>query len=45
MFASDYPLLSHERCAREIAGLPFRDEDRRQEFSAGNADRLFFQAA
>ena len=42
MFASDYPLLSHERCMREAANLPWRDADRFHAFVAGNAQRLFF---
>jgi hypothetical protein len=42
LFGSDYPLLTHERCAGEIAALPFKDAERRREFSAANAERLFF---
>jgi predicted TIM-barrel fold metal-dependent hydrolase len=43
MFASDYPLLSHERCMREAAVLPWRDADRFHAYVAGNAQRLFFR--
>ena len=43
MFASDYPLLSLDRCMREAAELPFRDQDRFEKFVARNADALFFQ--
>jgi len=42
MFASDYPLLSHERCMREASALPFRDAGRFDRFVAGNAGALFF---
>jgi predicted TIM-barrel fold metal-dependent hydrolase len=42
MFASDYPLLTHERCIREAAELPFRDQDRFDKFIGANARRLFF---
>jgi predicted TIM-barrel fold metal-dependent hydrolase len=42
MFASDYPLLTLERCIREAAELPFRDQDRFDKFIGGNARRLFF---
>jgi predicted TIM-barrel fold metal-dependent hydrolase len=42
MFASDYPLLTHERCIREAAELPFRDQERFDKFIGGNARRLFF---
>jgi hypothetical protein len=42
MFASDYPLLSHERCMREAVALPFRDAGRLGKFLAGNARALFF---
>ena len=44
MFASDYPLLTHERCMREAAQLPFRDPDHFAKFVAGNADTLFFDS-
>lgn len=43
LFASDYPLLTHERCAREIAEMPFRDNEKLQAFASGNAARLFFR--
>jgi len=42
MFASDYPLLTHERCAREISKMPFKDDGRVQDFMWGTAARLFF---
>jgi predicted TIM-barrel fold metal-dependent hydrolase len=42
MFASDYPLLTHERCLREATALPFRDQQRFDKFIAGNAQRLLF---
>jgi predicted TIM-barrel fold metal-dependent hydrolase len=42
MFASDYPLLTHERCLREARALPWRDRDRFTKFVATNAQALFF---
>jgi predicted TIM-barrel fold metal-dependent hydrolase len=42
MFASDYPLLTHERCAAELVKLPFRDETRYRKFVSGNAEKMFF---
>jgi predicted TIM-barrel fold metal-dependent hydrolase len=42
MFASDYPLLAHDRCVREAVELPFRDQERFDKFMGGNARRLFF---
>lgn len=42
MWASDYPVLGVERCLKEIAELPFRDEERRGKFVRDNALRLFF---
>jgi predicted TIM-barrel fold metal-dependent hydrolase len=42
MWASDYPLLSLERCVRELAELPLKDEERRAKFIRGNALRMFF---
>jgi predicted TIM-barrel fold metal-dependent hydrolase len=42
MFASDYPLLTHERCMQEARALPFRDSERFTKFLATNAHRLFF---
>jgi uncharacterized protein len=42
MFASDYPLLTLERCMREARALPFRDADRFGRFVAANASALFF---
>jgi predicted TIM-barrel fold metal-dependent hydrolase len=43
MWASDYPLLSLDRCVRELAGLPLRDEERRAKFVRGNALAMFFE--
>ena len=40
MFASDYPLLGLERCAREVAEMEFRDEERRRKFLSDNARRV-----
>jgi predicted TIM-barrel fold metal-dependent hydrolase len=42
MFASDYPLLTHQRCMSEARKLPFKDAERFEKFVAGNAQRLFF---
>jgi hypothetical protein len=42
MFASDFPLLTHERCMREASELPFRSEKHFERFIGGNARRLFF---
>jgi predicted TIM-barrel fold metal-dependent hydrolase len=42
MWASDYPLLSLDRCVRELAELPLRDEERRVKFVRGNALAMFF---
>lgn len=42
MFGSDYPLLTHARCAAELVNLPFRDETRFGKFISGNAQRLFW---
>jgi predicted TIM-barrel fold metal-dependent hydrolase len=42
MFASDYPLLTHERCMTEVRALPFRDIERFTKFVAGNARRVLF---
>ena len=42
MFASDYPLLTHQRCMEEVRALPLRDSERFTQFVAGNAQRLFF---
>jgi predicted TIM-barrel fold metal-dependent hydrolase len=44
MFASDYPLLTHDRCMNEVRALPFRDTDRFTKFVAANAQRLFFDS-
>ena len=40
MFASDYPLLGLDRCAREIEKMEFRDEERRRKFASDNARRV-----
>ena len=37
MWASDYPLLTFERCAREIEEMAFKDDARRQQFGRDNA--------
>jgi len=42
MNASDYPLLTLDRCMREAVELPFRDQDRFEKFVARNAEALFF---
>jgi predicted TIM-barrel fold metal-dependent hydrolase len=42
MWASDYPLLDLERCLREVAELPIRDEERRRKFVRDNALNLLF---
>ncbi|MCU1486526.1 MAG: amidohydrolase [Actinomycetia bacterium] len=43
MFASDYPLLTLERCMREVVALPFRDQERFDKFVYGNANKMFFE--
>jgi hypothetical protein len=43
LFATDYPVLAHERSMREIRNLPFRDAARLEKFAGGNARSLFFQ--
>jgi predicted TIM-barrel fold metal-dependent hydrolase len=40
MWASDYPLLTFERCAAEIEAMPFRDEALRRNFARDNAARV-----
>ena len=40
MWASDFPLLTFDRCAAEIAEMPFRDEERRKNFARDNALRI-----
>jgi predicted TIM-barrel fold metal-dependent hydrolase len=40
MWASDYPLLGFERCAREIEQMDFRDDERRRKFGRDNARRV-----
>jgi predicted TIM-barrel fold metal-dependent hydrolase len=42
MFASDYPLLTHERCMSEVVKLPFRDEAKLEKFLSVNARVLLF---
>lgn len=42
MFASDYPLLTHERCVREAGLLPLRDQDRFDALMYDNARRVLF---
>lgn len=42
MFASDYPLLTHERCMAEVLNMPFRDQSRLDKFLGANAAALFF---
>jgi hypothetical protein len=42
MFASDYPLLTFERCMREACELPIRDQERFDKFLRLNAEKLFF---
>jgi predicted TIM-barrel fold metal-dependent hydrolase len=42
MFASDFPLLSPERCMREAVGMPFRDQEHFDKFIALNARTMFF---
>jgi predicted TIM-barrel fold metal-dependent hydrolase len=36
MWASDYPLLTFERCAHEIEAMAFKDDDRRRKFARDN---------
>lgn len=42
MWASDYPVLTFERCMTEIAALQLRDEATLAKFVAENARRLLF---
>lgn len=42
MWASDYPVMSLDRCVRELAGLPLKDDQRIAKFVRGNALRMFF---
>ena len=44
MFASDYPVLSMERCLGEAAALDLPDEVRRRRGCYGNATAFFFGA-
>ncbi len=41
MWASDYPLLTFERCAAEIPNMPFRSEELRRRYQHDNAVALF----
>jgi predicted TIM-barrel fold metal-dependent hydrolase len=45
MWASDYPLLGLDRCAREIEEMDFRDEERRRNFGSDNARRVILGEA
>jgi predicted TIM-barrel fold metal-dependent hydrolase len=42
MFASDYPLLTHDRCLGEAVNIAFRDATKLTRFLSTNADTLFF---
>lgn len=42
MWASDYPVLTFERCRDDIAQMPFKDDERRRKFAYANALRMFF---
>lgn len=42
MWASDYPLLTPERCMREARELPFRSQEHFDRFVSANAARFFF---
>ena len=44
LFASDYPVLSFERCLGEVASLDL-DDDVRHAWLSGNADAFFFGAS
>lgn len=41
MWGSDYPLLTFERCAKEIPDMPFRSEEHRRKYQYDNAVALF----
>ena len=41
MWGSDYPVLTFERCVKEIADMPFRSEELRRKFRYDNAVGLF----
>lgn len=43
MWASDFPLLTHERCMREVRALPFRSQEHVDKFLARNAEAFFFK--
>jgi predicted TIM-barrel fold metal-dependent hydrolase len=42
MFASDYPLLTHERCMGEVVTMPFRDAEKLEKYLSVNAGVMFF---
>jgi len=44
MWASDYPVLTYERCMKEISEMKFRDQATLENFLAGNAERVIFGA-
>jgi predicted TIM-barrel fold metal-dependent hydrolase len=44
MWASDFPLLTHERCMREARGLPLRSQEHFDKFVAHNAQAFFFDS-
>jgi predicted TIM-barrel fold metal-dependent hydrolase len=45
MWASDYPLLTFDRCVAEIEDMEFRDDTVRQKFVADNARRVIIGQA
>jgi predicted TIM-barrel fold metal-dependent hydrolase len=45
MWASDYPLLTLDRCTKELEELDLRSEEHRRAFVRDNALRLFFPDA
>lgn len=42
MYASDYPVLTFDRCMKEIAEMPLRDDETRAKFLYENAQRILF---
>lgn len=40
MWASDYPVLTFERCLKDISGMKFRDDETLEKFLSGNARRV-----
>jgi len=42
MFASDYPILSFDRCREEVDRMEFRDDSVREKFLRGNALRVIY---